>query len=227
MNPMRWIARTTVTLAALVLASQAFAAPCPETLGPATPKDGQPGVFFAPANETHERAQTFTVVNAGRIRAIEIWDGRKSGGATGGNAIFDLRPAPLGIPAENSASALASVSLIESQLPTTQGWFRVEFGDAGPLVAVGDILALVVRTTSTWNVEWNGTQATQPGDVYPGGQAYTKLPLDGPAGAAGWHDVDEFFPDSQQSDYAIHILTCELAVPASPATWGSLKARYR
>lgn len=184
-------------------------------------------MFYAPADQQHERAQTFTVVNAGRIRAIEIWDGRKSGLATGGNAIFDLRPAPLGIPAENSASALASVSLLESQLPTVAGWFRVEFGDDGPLVAVGDVLALVVRTTSTWSVEWKGTQTTQPGDVYSGGQAYTKFLTDGPWGPAGWHDVDEFFPDSVQSDYAIRIQTCELAVPAGPATWGSVKAAYR
>jgi hypothetical protein len=167
------------------------------------------------------------VVNAGRIRAIEIFDARKSGLATGGNAIFDLRPAPLGIPAENSASALASISLLESQLPATQGWFRVEFGDAGPLVAVGEVLALVVRTTSTWSVGWRGTQTTQPGDNYPGGQAYTKFLTDGPWGPAGWHDVDEFFPDSQQSDFEIRIQTCELAVPATLATWGSVKSRYR
>jgi hypothetical protein len=218
----------TASLALFLLgASQAFAAPCPETLGPATPSDGQPGVFFAPASQQNERAQTFAVVNAGRIRAIEIFGGRKSGLATGGNAIFDLRPAPLGIPAENSASALASVSLLESQLPTTQGWFRVEFGDAGPLVAVGDVLALVVRTTSTWSVEWKGTWTTQPGDIYPGGQAYTKFLTDGPWGPAGWHDVDELFPPGEQSDFAVHILTCELAVPAGPATWGSVKAAYR
>jgi hypothetical protein len=213
------------TLLILLSASQAFAAPCPETLGPAI-ELAPSGSFYAPADQQIYRAQTFTVVNAGRIRAIEIWDGRKSGLATGGNAIFDLRPAPLGIPAENSASALASVSLLESQLPTVAGWFRVEFGDAGPLVAVGDVLALVVRTTSTWSVEWRGTQTTQPGDIYPGGQAYTHLPEGGPL-SPGWHDLDEFFPDSQQSDFEMRIQTCELAVPASPATWGSLKARYR
>jgi hypothetical protein len=218
----------TASLALILLGtSQAFAAPCPETLGPAIEPDPQSGVFFAPASQQNERAQTFTVVNAGRIRAIEIYGGNKEGSGTGGNAIFDLRPAPLGIPAASSASALASVALDASQLPASLGWFRVEFGDAGPLVAVGDVLALVVRTTSTWFVEWRGTQTTQPGDIYPGGQAYTKFLTDGPWGSAGWHDLDEFFPDSQQSDFEMRIQTCELAVPAGPATWGSVKAAYR
>jgi hypothetical protein len=218
----------TASLALILLGtSRAFAAPCPETVGPANEQNPQYAALFAPADQQLERAQTFTVVHAGRIRAIEIFDGRKSGLATGGYAIFDLRPAPLGIPAESSASALASVSLLESQLPTTQAWFRVEFGDAGPLVAVGDVLALVVRTTSTWSVEWRGTWTTEPGDPYPGGEAYTKFLTDGPWGLAGWHDLDEYSPDSRQSDFEVRIQTCELAVPAAAATWGSVKARYR
>jgi hypothetical protein len=177
--------------------------------------------FVGGAGQGFERAQTFVVEHTGKLQAVEINSGMKSAvNGTGGVAIFELRPVVAGKPAESPATALMSVQYTEAQLSPFRTWFRFDFGGAAIDVVQGQQLALVLRGTGPWSIEWSAGSVPSPGNLYAGGQQFTK------GGAfATWTPHESI--QGMVSDYSFRLVTCEAAVPVAPSSWGTLKARYR
>jgi len=203
-------------------------ASCPEVSGPVqeicslcTQPFGSAG-FNSAAGQGFERAQTFVVEHTGRLQAVEIMSGaRCCVNGTGGVAIVELRPIVGGKPAEDPATALLSVQYTEAQLSTFRQWSRFDFGDAAIHVAQGQALALVIRGTGPWSIEWSAGSVMLPDDIYPGGKPF----LHGPTFPT-WTSSDVAEP-GRNSDYSFRFVTCDDAVSASAASWGRLKAHYR
>jgi hypothetical protein len=224
---------STIALAVLIGAAGTFAVvdahagTCPELIGPVQEMGDS---FHAGASTGHDQAQTFTVTQAGRIEAVELMGGTQFQLIHPSSPLFaDLRPVENDVPVESNSSALASVQIPLSALPYAaeyRPWYRIEFGDQGPMVQPGQSLALVLRVdgSGTYSVSWSGRFESVPGDAYAGGRMYTRQTPHG-----SWFTLDgqpDIYFGPRNMDFAIRVVMCQPAVAATPTTWGRLKTRY-
>ena len=185
-------------------------------------------------NTGFDQAQTFTVTQAGRIEAVEFMGGTQYQYQLlyPSSLLFaDLRPVENGVPVESNSAALASVQIPLSALPLEvtpqyRPWYRIEFGDQGPMVQPGQSFALVLRVdeSGTYGVGWRGRFESVPADAYAGGRMYTRQTPDG-----SWFTLDgqpDIYFGPRNQDFAIRVVMCQPAVSVIPTTWGRVKTRY-
>jgi hypothetical protein len=203
---------------------ETHAEPCSEIIGPVQPLGDLLG---AGPSSGFDRAQTFTVTQAGRIQAVEFLTCGTSGNVEPNQLLLtDLRAVVNGAPVESNSSALAYVEVPLSHAPPAVclegiAWWRIEFGDQGPLVQVGQSLAFVTRVNGNFSVSWRGRFVPVPGDAYAGGRMYTRS-------GQSWFSSDGV-PDvlgPRNYDLSFRVITCDPAVPVTPMTWGRLKTHY-
>jgi hypothetical protein len=113
-------------------------------------------------------AQTFTVGIAGVLTQVDVLVER-NGFA---DVHFDLRPTIGGVPIEDGAMALASVTLPASAVPFPAAFLSFDVSSFGISVVQGDVLAIALGGNSRWS-------ATRD-DLYPGGAAFFRSSPDLP-----------------------------------------------
>jgi len=123
-------------------------------------------------------AQTFTVGMAGQLERVDVLIQR---GQPSADLLVDIRPVTAGFPMQDDASAIAAATVPFALVPDTSypQWVSVDLSAFAPNVTVGEQLALVLRTRSTFpndqEYEWRG----DTGDPYAGGSAYFRSSVDG------------------------------------------------
>ena len=216
------ISSALLVLSTLVVeAAETRAETCPEVVGPTQEQSGN---LSTGASLNGDVAQTFTVIRPGRIEAVEIVGGDGGGFRLPHHQVFaDLRGVVNGIPAASNSAALAAITIPQSELLAVEDWFRIEFGEHGPLVQPGQTLALVLRVNGNFGVSWRGHYEPVPGDAYPGGRMYVRNP------SGAWEtpdDENDVHFGYRHFDLTFRVFTCEQPVPVVSTTWGRLKARY-
>jgi uncharacterized membrane protein len=114
-------------------------------------------------------AQTFTVGVSGTLESVDILINQFG---TPGDLLFDIRDTTGGVPLENDGTTLAAVAVPPSDVPTTQAWVSVDVSSFNVLVQVGDVLAIVLRTSGAGGYQWGAEQ----GNPYSGGAPYFRNP---------------------------------------------------
>jgi hypothetical protein len=108
-------------------------------------------------------AQTFTVGITGILTEVDVLVERNGGAGLR----FDIRPTVNGVPVENDAMTLASITVPASTVPFPASFLDFDVSSFGILISQGEILAMVLSDNS----RWFGT----PNDPYPGGAAYFRF----------------------------------------------------
>lgn len=133
------------------------------------------------------KAQTFTVGLTGTLTRVEVLinnDGVDL--AQQPDLLFDIRPAPGGVPSDDDGSALFQVSIPRDELESmaTPAFYAVELGALGFAVTAGDSLALVFRGADGNNIAVLFGENTNP---YPDGEHFFRNPG---AGITSWRATD-------------------------------------
>lgn len=131
-------------------------------------------------SEAFDRAQTFTVGAAGTLSRLRLVLA-KSGNTEPGDALsIDVRPTDgLGKPLEDDGSALATVTLLGSELTNLLdpgAPFEIDLTPFAVAVEPGDVLAIVARASVPFlgsrSFAWSAKLVS--GDGYPGGIAWVR-----------------------------------------------------
>ena len=119
-----------------------------------------------------DKAQTFTVGTTGTLARVDVDILRYPGSAS--DLLFDLRATINGAPVASNTNTLVSVRVPHSQVPTTRGFFSINFQNSGVPVTAGTVLAIVLRSDpDVQSYTWFGTHSS---NAYPQGHHYFRHP---------------------------------------------------
>lgn len=119
-------------------------------------------------------AQTFTVSTGGALCAVEVGI---HGATFTGPLQFDIRNTFGGVPQEANTPVLVSRTIPYANVVAAigdgppGGYFRIDFSDSAIPVAPGQVLAIVLRSSSNQGYGWLGSNYP---DGYVGGRAFSR-----------------------------------------------------
>ncbi len=137
--------------------------------------------FFEPTNIDMstgrlDKAQVFTVGQAGKLGRIDLLISRYPGGTA--DLLFDIRPTSGGYPVTDDANTLASMRIPYSAVPETQGFYTIDFSSNPIAVDAGQALAIVLRSDpDVQSYTWYGTTSV---NGYANGHHYFRHPTGWP-----------------------------------------------
>ena len=145
------------------------------------------------------KAQTFEIGVSGKLTRVDVKLSQTTPNPTvpdpGPGITFDIRPTdPNGNPVANNASALAVVTIPDSDIPLTWDWVKVKLAKFKLNINAGDRLAIVLRGNDDGTPQNHTHSQWQGGfDTYAAGSAYFRNP--DPAGGpwTAQPDIDMYF----------------------------------
>jgi hypothetical protein len=152
--------------------------------------EGSSRRFFNQVGDRGDKAQTFTVGIAGTLVRVDVFLNRH-GGATH-DILADVRATTGGVPGESNDDVLGSVVVPGSQVtvdgavvPESFGRVSIPFNVA---VAVGDVLAIVLRSSQPEPGRYAWQEFNIGSPSYPGGDMFARGGIVDESGEDGtWH----------------------------------------